>query len=170
MMLLGMGRSATRKVAAPLSAAGAALVVYFAGSSLLGVDGSVALSRAVNVPEVPDLGTLPEDPSALRTKVTPRAGAEAKDESAPKKPTEMQVEMAPMPEGLSWPGKGLVEVVTSEDELIYVDDVFTGRGPLRRVPVSPGSHEISIKSGAITREGTVSVSPNQTTRAVFKSE
>ena len=82
----------------------------------------------------------------------------------------MHVKELPMPEGLSWPGKGLIEVVTSEDELIYVDGVFTGRGPLRRIPVGPGDHEITIKSGSSERRGTVVVKDNRCSRAVFAAQ
>jgi len=68
---------------------------------------------------------------------------------------------------MSWPGKGLIEVVTAEEELIYVDGVFTGRGPLRRIPVTPGSHEIKIKSGGSERQGIAEVELGRATRAVF---
>jgi hypothetical protein len=82
----------------------------------------------------------------------------------------MLSEQGPMPEGLSWPGKGLIEVVTSEDELIYIDGVFTGRGPLRRVPVTPGKHNVAIKFGGNERTGTVEVLADKSTRAVFKAK
>ena len=74
----------------------------------------------------------------------------------------------PLPAGMVWPGKGLLEVVTSEDELVYVDGVFTGRGPLRRVPVAPGAHEISIRKEGSERHGTADVEPGRTTRALFQ--
>jgi hypothetical protein len=79
----------------------------------------------------------------------------------------MVSEVTALPEGLSWPGKGLIEVVTSEDELIYIDGVFTGRGPLRRVPVTPGKHDVAIKKGGEERTGTVVVEAEKNTRAVF---
>lgn len=75
-----------------------------------------------------------------------------------------------MPDGLSWPGKGLIEVVTTEDELIYVDGVFTGRGPLRRIPVGPGDHEVSVKKDGQERQGVVAVQVDRCTRAVFKGD
>ena len=52
----------------------------------------------------------------------------------------------------------------------YVDGVFTGRGPLRRIPVAPGDHEVSIRAEGKERTGTVSVQLNKNTRAVFKGE
>lgn len=157
---------AAKKLVAPLSAVSAAALVYFAGSQVLGVDAQLALSRAVQAPAVPDLGSLDSD----REKAAPQQQATAsRDKKPPGRlvPQKMQTEVTPMPDGLSWPGKGLVEVVTSEAELIYVDGVFTGRGPLRRVPVSPGSHEIEIRSGGQVRSGTVEVTTNKNTRAVF---
>jgi hypothetical protein len=42
------------------------------------------------------------------------------------------------------PGKGLLEVSTSGKHRIYVDGVFVGPGPLRRVPLSPGTHDIRV--------------------------
>ncbi len=72
-----------------------------------------------------------------------------------------------MPNDLSYPGKGLLEVVTSKRELIYVDGVFIGRGPLRRIPLEPGEHEIRIQNGSLQRLGEVQLVAAQRNRAVF---
>lgn len=181
-----------KKLAAPLSAVAAAALVYVVGTQLLGAEQTVSLSRASEVPEVPELGTLKgedstegedsaedKQPEAEETRESASRrstsrGAENPDseESDAESPAigAMKVEVTPMPDGLSWPGKGLIEVVTSEEELIYVDGVFTGRGPLRRIPVSPGEHEVSIRTGGSKRSGMVAVEINKNTRAVFKSE
>jgi hypothetical protein len=82
----------------------------------------------------------------------------------------MATEQAELPPGMAWPGKGLLEVVTSEDELVYVDGVFTGRGPLRRVPVTPGEHEVSIRKEGSVRQGTATVESGRTTRAIFRGK
>jgi CheY-like chemotaxis protein len=41
-------------------------------------------------------------------------------------------------------GKGLLEVSAGSRHRIYVDGVFIGPGPLRRVPLSPGRHEVKV--------------------------
>gem|GEM_PF-1326581 len=175
-VLVQLGKSGLRKMAAPLSAVAAATAVYMGGTQLLGVDGGVALSKAAQGPDIPELGALEEpaasgDDSVKKKKSEPGTEkAEESDEKPKTGPPAMQTEVTKMPDGLSWPGKGLIEVVTSEEELIYVDGVFTGRGPLRRIPVSPGEHEVSIRSGGKKRGGSVHVKVNKNTRAVFKGE
>lgn len=176
--ILGLARSAGRKVAAPASAVAAAALVYFVGSHFLGEGASVALSRAAKSPEVPELGTLDGEENSRkdlgeRVHGNLKSSSEkaAKTEKAsPSGPPPMETELAEMPKGMSWPGKGLIEVVTSRDELVYVDGVFTGRGPLRRIPVSPGEHEVSIRADGKERKGTVEVVADKNTRAVFKGE
>ncbi len=177
--LAPLGGRALKKIAAPLSAVAAAAVVYLGGTQLLGTENAVSMSHSTHGPDIPDLGSLHEtEPGEDKSPATEdrRAGAgdpaEQSEEKEAKAPDDgaMKVEVAPMPDGLSWPGKGLIEVVTSEEELIYVDGVFTGRGPLRRIPVSPGEHEVSIRTGGSKRSGTVQVEINKNTRAVFKSE
>jgi hypothetical protein len=41
-------------------------------------------------------------------------------------------------------GKGLLEVSAGNRHRIYVDGVFIGPGPVRRVPLSPGRHEVKL--------------------------
>jgi hypothetical protein len=173
-IILGLARTAGQKLAAPASALAAAAVVYFVGSHLLGADAGVSLSKAVKGPEVPELGTLETTEVDERSE---KAGdrTPSPDEKGPKSekanssgPPPMETEVADMPQGMSWPGKGLIEVVTSQDELVYVDGVFTGRGPLRRIPVSPGEHEVSIRTDGKERKGSVTVQAGKNTRAVFK--
>lgn len=181
-LLLRLGKATAKKLVAPLSAAAAASLVYLGGTHFLGVEGGVGLSHTSQAADIPDLGTLEEplegeadENLKNQGKVDRRAASAQHAEGEEESPSagesgEMQVEIAPMPDGLSWPGKGLIEVVTSEEEVIYVDGVFTGRGPLRRIPVSPGEHEVSIRTGGTKRGGTVQVEINKNTRAVFKSE
>lgn len=173
-LILGLARAAGRKAAAPASAALAATVVYFAGSHLLGTDAHIALSKTARGPEVPNLGTLDEnDQPKGEEKSAPQSpngeeAAQSSEKPAQSGPAPMETEVTEMPKGMSWPGKGLIEVVTSQEELVYVDGVFTGRGPLRRIPVSPGEHEVSIRMDGKERKGSVKVLADKNTRAVFK--
>ncbi len=177
-----------KRLAAPFSALAAAGLVYWGGTQLLGTAGlstvnqpglgGTSLSHTVHGPEIPHLGSL-EDKEPASPKVDGKKtgdssfsppDSESESQSQKKKtaaPPAMQVEVTEMPQGLSWPGKGLIEVVTSEEELIYIDGVFTGRGPLRRIPVSPGEHKVSIRTGGKNRSGKVQVRLNKSTRAVF---
>lgn len=180
--ILALAKTAGRRSAAPISAIVAATVVYLAGTHWVGADARIALSRSAGAPEVPNLGTLEEpagrslSPNAGRT--DNNAGTPAAQRSGGRSTEaaqtsggaiQMVVEEAPMPDGLSWPGKGLIEVVTSKDELIYVDHVFTGRGPLRRIPVSSGTHEIAVQSADDIHRGQLEVTVDKCTRAVFRT-
>jgi hypothetical protein len=155
-----------KKTAAPLCALAAASIVYLVSSRWLAGSAELALSKAA--PAVPDLGSLPAAGSEKKRVSGQAPGAPSKA-AAPAAPV-LHTEITSLPEGLSWPGKGLIEVVTSEDELIYIDGVFTGRGPLRRVPVTPTKHHVAIKSGGEERTGTVDVQADKTTRVVFRSQ
>ncbi len=83
--------------------------------------------------------------------------------------TPAAVETLAMPDGMSWPGKGLIEVVTEGRELVYVDGVFTGRGPLRRIPIQPGSHEVVVRTEGQERAVRLDVTTGKRARAVFGS-
>ncbi len=150
-----------------------AVGVYAAGSRLLGEITSPALSASSSVP---DLGSIEapavRDPRPPEERKRPAShdGATTAENSGQAGPTSGDaptIEMLPMPAGLTYPGKGLVEVVTSEEELIYVDGIFIGRGPLRRVPVTPGEHELSIRNGKKERHGVVRAEAGRATRALF---
>ena len=41
--------------------------------------------------------------------------------------------------------KGLLEVDLGAKHAVYVDGAFVGRGPLRRVPLPPGAHQVLLK-------------------------
>lgn len=155
----------SRKSAGPVLALVAALGMFIASRQLLGV-GGVGLSKTA--PAIPDLGESPESKTPAQAMSSPAAAAPTA--AAKSGPPPMETEVVPLPAGLAWPGKGLLEVVTSEDELVYVDGVFTGRGPLRRVPVAPGEHEVSIRKEGSERRGAATVELGRTTRAVFRGK
>lgn len=53
----------------------------------------------------------------------------------------------PLPDELELGGdKGLLEISSGGRHKIYVGDVFVGRGPVRRVPLPPGEHEVRIQA------------------------
>jgi hypothetical protein len=41
--------------------------------------------------------------------------------------------------------KGLLDIDTGAAHSIYVDDVFVGRGPQRRVPLRAGKHQVRLR-------------------------
>jgi hypothetical protein len=43
------------------------------------------------------------------------------------------------------PDSGLLEVSSDGRQKIYVNDVFVGRGPLRRVPLKPGPYSVTLR-------------------------
>lgn len=60
--------------------------------------------------------------------------------------------------------KGLLEVETGGPQAIFVDGVFVGRGPLRRIPLSPGSHEVRTKQAGRQRVDRVQITQGRRTR------
>ncbi len=171
-------RAAARRLATPVATVGLAALVYVGGGKLLGTVELPALSRSSA--SAPELGTLTSaevsTPSHTEkpTTTVDRQGRSPANPSkkrpaaaTPSGPAPPAIETLPMPTGLDYPGKGLIEVVTAEDELIYVNGVFIGRGPLRRVPVSPGEHAISIRNGSGERKGALTIEAGRCSRASF---
>lgn len=116
------------------------------------------------------------EPARAKGKARPSASAKTTGAAAPPATASLSGssadgsvtrEQLALPDGLGWPGKGLIEVVTPGRELIYVDGVFTGRGPLRRIPVSPGSHEVVLRTETSERRTTVDVLVDRRSRLVF---
>lgn len=51
-----------------------------------------------------------------------------------------------LPEGIAVPpDRGLLEVDVDSPRSIYVDGVFIGRGPMRRLPLREGQHEVKLR-------------------------
>src|SRR5690606_7839351 len=114
-----------RRFLGPLAALCALGLAYLVSTSSL-----VALAPrlAKTAPRVPDLGTVGSaEKSAAAPSPPGHSSPAAPAASVPVKERAPVVEIGLMPEGLSYPGKGLIEVVTSERELIYVDSIFLGR-------------------------------------------
>ncbi len=139
---------------------------------------------AVQERVAPEGAALPRLPALAKGIPVDRgASQEATDEDAEPEPpapptgkpsrkqpaTPAAVETLALPEGMSWPDKGLIEVVTEGRELVYVDGVFTGRGPLRRIPIQPGSHEVVVRTEGQERNVRLDVSTGKRARVVFGS-
>src|SRR5690606_20169382 len=70
-----------------------------------------------------------------------------------------------LPDGLSVPpGKGLLEVDSGGQHKLYVDNVFVGRGPLRRIPIEPGSHQVQTQLDGVEEVHTVEVAVGRRAR------
>jgi hypothetical protein len=53
----------------------------------------------------------------------------------------------PLPRGIEVaPGKGLLEINSGGKHKIYVEGVFVGRGPVRRVPLAAGPHQVTLRN------------------------
>ena len=60
-----------------------------------------------------------------------------------------KIEMLPLSAGTDVPaGQGQLEVLTPDKVVLYVDGVFVGRGPVRRMALEPRAHELVIGEGA----------------------
>jgi hypothetical protein len=85
--------------------------------------------------------------------------------AAAARPAAPTVEDLELPPGVPLPaGKGLLEVDVGGKQAIYVDSVFVGRGPLRRVPLDPGKHDVMLRLDADEMIQVVEVRPGRRTR------
>ncbi len=127
---------------------------------------AIAGPAADAAPEISLSNARPHDPKAVNE--TEEVTKNLKDSNDKKESNQSpQTETLGLPDGMSWPGKGLIEVVTDGKQLVYVDGVFTGRGPLRRIPIEPGSHEVVIVVEGKERSHNIDVSAERRTRIVF---
>jgi hypothetical protein len=70
-----------------------------------------------------------------------------------------------LPEGLTVPaGKGLLEVDSGGQHKLYVDNVFVGRGPVRRIPLDPGTHQVQTQLDGVEELHSVAVVANRRAR------
>jgi len=112
----------------------------------MGWDGADATRQTRNAPGV-------AGPSAPTSRPTNAAAP------APHRQKAMpQVERLPLPPGVNVAaGQGLLEVDTGGNHVIYVDGVFVGRGPLRRVTLPSGRHEVRVSLGSQKHEQSLEV-------------
>lgn len=74
-----------------------------------------------------------------------------------------------LPAGISvTDDKGLLEIETGGKDFIYVDGVFVGRGPLRRVPLGEGRHTVRLKLDGREATHQVGVAVGRRTQLIFE--
>ena len=79
-----------------------------------------------------------------------------------------QIEDLALPPGIAVPpGKGLLEVDTGGRHSIYVGGAFVGRGPIRRLELDPGAHQVSTRLGAEQHEHAVTITKGRRARLSF---
>lgn len=80
------------------------------------------------------------------------------------------LESKPLPGGIHvTPGQGLLEVEIVEPDAIYVNGVFVGRGPLRRVPLGAGKHTLEVRGERTNEKLEVDVAAGQRTRVAARA-
>ena len=62
---------------------------------------------------------------------------------------------------------GLLEVDSGGAHTVYVDGEFVGRGPLRRVPVSPGKHAVRLDLAGESAEIGLDAAQGRRSHVVF---
>jgi CheY-like chemotaxis protein len=103
-------------------------------------------------------------PSAPSEATASRAASGAGVGQQKQAPSAPAAEDLPLPpEVMIADTKGLLEISSSSKHAIYVDGAFVGRGPVRRVPLDPGRHEIELRDGL--RKTTAAVTIRQGRRA-----
>jgi DNA-binding response OmpR family regulator len=132
---------------------GTRIVAYIVGSAVLSF-GVVTAIRSFT-----GGGEQPAEPAAAA--VAPAAPTVPAPTPKPvqKAKVEPKTEDLGLPPGVPLSNdKGLLEIDIGEKHAIYVDGTFVGRGPMRRVPLGAGSHEVVLK----TPEGDISLQASVT--------
>jgi hypothetical protein len=62
------------------------------------------------------------------------------------------------------PDRGLLEIDVGAPHSIYVDGVFIGRGPARRIPLREGSHEVRVRGDGVDAVQSIAVRKARRTR------
>ena len=78
---------------------------------------------------------------------------------------DLKIEVMTLPPGVPLADdKGLLEIDIESRDAIYVDDTFVGRGPMRRVPLDPGKHEVKLRRSSGEQRITVEVQRGKRSR------
>ncbi|MFO0568210.1 MAG: response regulator [Polyangiaceae bacterium] len=112
-------------------------VVLLAGVAAAVAFGGVTLVRGYLTPAAPVADTASPETSAPVALVKP----------APKAQAKLAVEDMALGAGAAVSGdQGQIEIQVKEKYPVHIDGSFVGRGPNRKIPISPGSHQVVIKA------------------------
>ena len=111
--------------------------------------GATAESIPTTAQPAPTTAAPPTVPTGVPTEARPAAPAASPSGTAPTitpVTSTMAVADLDLPEGIAVPpDRGLLEVDVDSPRSIYVDGVFIGRGPMRRLPLREGQHEVKLR-------------------------
>ena len=158
-MTPGPAAQTTPAAERPLGALRMALIAAAAGVVSFGAVRLIT-APARNAASVPAAKVAPS-----AAQVAPSPGSAAAVHKASPPPVSVNVEDMPLPPGVPIAkDKGLLEVETGGRQVIYVDGVFVGHGPLRRIPLAPGDHEVKTKQDGQERVDHVTVAQGRRAR------
>jgi CheY-like chemotaxis protein len=124
---------------------GLAVLTILAGFTSFSVIRAVVDSR-VQGPAVEGEGEVSAEPASTAPSPAEAPPASAEGVGSPPAPGRAVEVGLELPEGLELgSGKGLLDLETGDHDAIYVDGVFVGRGPARRVPIAAGTHEVRLR-------------------------
>ncbi len=131
--------------AAALAFSGVGAIVDRIESTRIQQDGTAMLDATQAAPP-PVAAAAEADPEADLADLAGDSVAPPGSQPA-KARMQMTTAELPLPEGIQIAaGKGLLEVNSGETHKIYVNGVFVGRGPVRRVPLTAGKHEVELRN------------------------
>jgi CheY-like chemotaxis protein len=132
-----------------------------------------ARSAAMEGPVTSSVAAAPSAP-AVAVAASPPAVALAASAPAPVAPSPepsgssagaLSVADLELPQGVTVPNdRGLLEVEVGTPESIYVDGVFIGRGPSRRIALRPGRHEVRLRGDDSERTASVDITTGRRAR------
>jgi hypothetical protein len=120
---------------------GVRIAAYIVGSAVLSF-GAVTAIRSFTGGEPPE-----ETAPAAVASAIPAAVPAPTPKPVQKAKVQPKTEDLGLPPGVPLSNdKGLLEIDIGEKHAIYVDGTFVGRGPMRRVPLGAGNHEVVLKT------------------------
>lgn len=110
-------------------------------------------------------GDAERPPAAAQSAEVPALPAPTVAKPAAPKANAPKIEELALPPGVPLAAdKGLLEIEIVDKDAIYVDGTFVGRGPQRRVPVDPGTHEVKLRKPGEEQTFSVEVKRGSRTR------
>ncbi len=143
------------------AAAAAGLVAYFGVRMLMAPGAAAETGMPEQAPAAAAEAPL-EDPSA---EAAPAPEPAAKKKQEAQVGAKVKLTTGDAPDDITLDAdKGLLELNTGARHSIYVDGMFVGRGPRRRVPLGTGKHDVVIKlNGEELKQEGVQIEAQRTT-------